>query len=116
MEVFMNYSGAGSLKITGTSPEIHHFKDRFPWTMLCTALAETFRFTESEYAAFTRNTTARFSLLALSNKSAFIKRYEYHNVVLIPDEDTEQPQLGHQGTTILRFTQHSSGEVNTQGT
>jgi hypothetical protein len=27
--------------------------------MLCTALAETFRFTESEHAAFTRNTTAR---------------------------------------------------------
>ena len=37
---------------------------------------------------------SRFSLLALSNKTAFIKRYEYHQVVLIPDEEAEPPLLG----------------------
>jgi DNA-binding CsgD family transcriptional regulator len=49
-----------------------------------------------------------FSLLELPNKKAFIKRYEYHEVVLIPDEAPEPLAFGFPRTTILRFYRPSS--------
>ncbi|MDR0628902.1 MAG: hypothetical protein LBG24_04565 [Treponema sp.] len=55
----MKYNGTGFMSIDGTSLDFRHFQERVPWTTLCTAMAKTFRFTESEHAAFARNPTAR---------------------------------------------------------
>jgi DNA-binding CsgD family transcriptional regulator len=49
-----------------------------------------------------------FSLLALSNKTQFLKRYAHHTVMLIPDTVSE-PSCAHiPRSTIIRFHRESS--------
>jgi hypothetical protein len=55
----MKSIGSGSVMASGKALTAGHLWDAVPWDMLCTCVAETFRFTEAEKAAFRRNRTAQ---------------------------------------------------------
>jgi hypothetical protein len=57
-ELFMKDSGFGALASV-TQTRVLETRESFPWDMLCTCMAETFRFTDQERADFALNKTAK---------------------------------------------------------